>query len=348
MSKSLVTFPKEKEFVVKRKMVTDSGLTDFVENQGDEYYQAAGATPITTTTTCLPDGTGCTTGTGSSGSSSGTGTGSGTTGTGSSGSGTTGTINLCDSIIEQLNVSVSGNQATVNAIVKQGTIRYSSPITGQISYSLDGAAPVLANSTFQLNNLSVGSHTITAAAVCSDGVSLLTQTKTFTVAPAPVTPPATPPICDVEITNVKIEVNSVATGNDIYFQVSFGGTTNAKPIGVAYSNAYVNRGEIQYVNKDNFTLRNLPAGENKIVLYPICEGNILGSKSLTKVFTIAPYPPNINQTFSGVPYGANMSPATSESNIVVIKEEKTFLQKNWLWLLIAAGVIYVTTNKKNG
>lgn len=443
MRRKVIKFPDEEQFIVRKKVITDAGLTDFVENQADQYhYVNADAGSPTTTLTTATDPTNLTYNTAS--------TPTGTTGTTSGSSTTTTTttttaaVTQCDASIDQFNIYVNGNTVTISSTVLGGT----KPISGKVWYQLvkpdltmDGG---ITTSTFQLTNLAAGDYSITLAAECADGSTIGKTTKGFTIAgSASATPPAdcadycilntsgsvvtissleqylgksllcpqttftsvasnqratikltpaevttlnpssnweifagacstsgsggtgtaTPPVCDVEITNVAIEISTVATGSNAYFKVSFGGTTNAKPIGVAYSNQYVQNGQLQQVIADNFTLRNLPAGENKVILYPICEGNLIGTKSLTKVFTIAPNPSSVSQTSispatsiggggggfaapraAAAPTGAKGGGAGGGGAKQEVKV--SFLQKNWWWLLIVGGIIYLATKDK--
>jgi len=97
------------------------------------------------------------------------------------------TTTPCDATIDQINVNVQGTTATISAIIKSSK----SPITNQVRYSLDGNDAITTNSTFQLTNLSSGSHSITIAALCSDGGTSPKQTKSFTIdSPVSITPNA--------------------------------------------------------------------------------------------------------------------------------------------------------------
>lgn len=259
---------------------------------------------------------------------------------------------VCDAIIGQFNIYVDGTTATISTTTEKGNAPNSDEPTG-IIYSLDGAEPKKTTKTFQLTNLSAGNHTITVSAWCAGGGSPTTQTKTFTISQASggggVTPPA-PKLCDVEIIDVKINAVSAPTGNDVNIQVSYGGTLNLKPVGVAYQSPLVKNGELQLVNGDNFTLRSIPAGENRVTLYPICEGNVVGSKSVTKVFTITPNVPSTNTTTIGGGgirggFGGGGGLSQGESTSALQVSETTFLGRNWWWLLALGVVAYYATKK---
>jgi len=94
---------------------------------------------------------------------------------------------VCDATIDQFNISVSGNTATISTTIKQGV----SPTYNEVRYSLDGGDAVTTTSTFLLTNLSAGSHSISVAAVCSDGGTSGKLTKSFNI-PATIEKPSTP------------------------------------------------------------------------------------------------------------------------------------------------------------
>lgn len=97
----------------------------------------------------------------------------------------------CDAVIDQFNISVSGSTATISTTIRSNT----SPTSGQVRYSLDGGDAVTTSSTFQLTNLSAGSHSISVAAVCNDGSTSGKQVKTFNI-PATIERPSTPRVVD--------------------------------------------------------------------------------------------------------------------------------------------------------
>jgi hypothetical protein len=258
----------------------------------------------------------------------------------------------CDSTVSSINVSV-GAAGTKKAAVECAftgqptTYYYSVSPTGET-----GSKPV--GELLMLGNLEGGDYTISITPMCSNGVMGAVSSKNFTVpssAPPPPPPPPPPPApttCDVEITNVAVEVVQVGTGSDATFTVTFGGTTGLQPKSVAYSHPSVNNGNIQIDDNNSFTLRNLPAGENSVILYPVCEGNVVGSKSLTKVFTITPNVVNTTQV-SANPFGrigGGGGAASRESEgATSVKIEASFWKKNWLWLLLLGGVVVAAASK---